>query len=165
MIANISVITDNLDYLLWGRMAQGQPGGVLLTLLMAFGAALLALPGGIVLACCAAVFWRDSQSIVHLGGVYSRHSAHLCDFLDVVFAPHADRKRSSRCRYRDAGVGMVHRRLGDALSVRRNQRTAAGNMMQQWFRVFALIRHCGLSYCHRCCVTCCRRSRGSLLDY
>lgn len=55
MIANISVITDNLDYLLWGRVAQGQPGGVLLTLLMALGAALLALPGGIVLACCA---WR-----------------------------------------------------------------------------------------------------------
>ncbi|WP_162872221.1 ABC transporter permease subunit, partial [Klebsiella pneumoniae] len=44
-----------LDYLLWGRVAEGQPGGVLLTLLMAIGAALLALPGGIVLACCA---WR-----------------------------------------------------------------------------------------------------------
>lgn len=55
MIANISVITDNLDYLLWGRVTEGQPGGVLLTLLMAIGAALLALPGGIVLACCA---WR-----------------------------------------------------------------------------------------------------------
>ena len=55
MIANISVITDNLDYLLWGRVAEGQPGGVLLTLLMAIGAALLALPGGIILACCA---WR-----------------------------------------------------------------------------------------------------------
>lgn len=26
MIANISVITDNLDYLLWGRAAQGLPG-------------------------------------------------------------------------------------------------------------------------------------------
>lgn len=55
MIANISVITDNLDYLLWGRAAQGQPGGVLLTLLMAIGAAVLALPAGILLACCA---WR-----------------------------------------------------------------------------------------------------------
>ncbi|VYT25246.1 Uncharacterised protein [Citrobacter amalonaticus] len=32
MIANIAVITDNLDYLLWGRLADGQPGGVLLTL-------------------------------------------------------------------------------------------------------------------------------------
>lgn len=56
MIANISVITDNLDYLLWGRVARGQPGGVLLTLLMALGAALLALHGGIVLACCARRF-------------------------------------------------------------------------------------------------------------
>lgn len=55
MIANITVITDNLDYLLWGRMAQGEPGGVLLTLLMALGAGILALPGGVLLACLA---WR-----------------------------------------------------------------------------------------------------------
>jgi len=55
MIANITVITDNLDYLLWGRMAQGEPGGVLLTLLMAGGAAALALPGGVLLAGLA---WR-----------------------------------------------------------------------------------------------------------
>lgn len=55
MIANITVITDNLDYLLWGRMAQGEPGGVLLTLLMAAGAAALALPGGVLLAGLA---WR-----------------------------------------------------------------------------------------------------------
>ncbi|HAZ77279.1 MAG TPA: amino acid ABC transporter permease, partial [Enterobacteriaceae bacterium] len=26
MIANITVITDNLDYLLLGRAAQGEPG-------------------------------------------------------------------------------------------------------------------------------------------
>lgn len=55
MIANITVITDNLDYLLWGRAAQGEPGGVLLSLLMTLGAAALAFPGGILLACCA---WR-----------------------------------------------------------------------------------------------------------
>nr|WP_312072635.1 amino acid ABC transporter permease [Atlantibacter sp.] len=55
MIANLTVITDNLDYLLWGRMAQGEPGGVLLTLMMALGAGVLALPGGIALACLA---WR-----------------------------------------------------------------------------------------------------------
>lgn len=60
MIANISVITDNLDYLLWGRIAEGQPGGVLLTLLMAIGAAALALPAGIALACCA---WRFPGAI------------------------------------------------------------------------------------------------------
>ncbi|EGT3573783.1 amino acid ABC transporter permease [Citrobacter amalonaticus] len=53
MIANITVITDNLDYLLWGRLADGQPGGVLLTLMMALGAAVLALPGGIALAAIA----------------------------------------------------------------------------------------------------------------
>jgi polar amino acid transport system permease protein len=55
MIAGLNVITDNLDYLLWGRLAAGEPGGVLLTLLMALGAAALALPGGIGLACLA---WR-----------------------------------------------------------------------------------------------------------
>ncbi|WP_039058154.1 ABC transporter permease subunit [Enterobacter sp. Bisph1] len=55
MIANLTVITDNLDYLLWGRAAQGEPGGVLLSLLMTLGAAVLAFPGGVLLACCA---WR-----------------------------------------------------------------------------------------------------------
>lgn len=116
MIANISVITDNLDYLLWGRVAEGQPGGVLLTLLMAIGAALLALRRD--RSCLLrGDFWRGSQRVVYLGGIYSRHSAHLCDFLDVVFATHADRKRSARCRYRDAGAGMVHHRFGDALGV------------------------------------------------
>lgn len=35
MNANLAVIADNLDYLLWGRLAEGQPGGVALTLLMA----------------------------------------------------------------------------------------------------------------------------------
>ncbi|HDG7984820.1 TPA: amino acid ABC transporter permease, partial [Klebsiella pneumoniae] len=49
MNANLAVIADNLDYLLWGRLAEGQPGGVALTLLMAIGATLLALPGGIAL--------------------------------------------------------------------------------------------------------------------
>lgn len=55
MLAGFSVITDNLDYLLWGRLSAGQPGGVLLTLLMACGAAALALPAGIALAGLA---WR-----------------------------------------------------------------------------------------------------------
>lgn len=53
MIFNLSVIIDNLDYLLWGRLSEGQPGGVLLTLLMALGAALLALPSGVILAVTA----------------------------------------------------------------------------------------------------------------
>ncbi|MCG0455391.1 amino acid ABC transporter permease [Enterobacter cloacae complex sp. ECC445] len=55
MIAGLNVITDNLDYLLWGRAAAGEPGGVLLSLMMAAGAAVIALPGGIVLASLA---WR-----------------------------------------------------------------------------------------------------------
>ena len=55
MIAGLAVITDNLDYLLWGRLSAGQPGGVLLTLLMALGAAILALPTGKALASLA---WR-----------------------------------------------------------------------------------------------------------
>lgn len=55
MIDGLNVIIDNLDYLLWGRLAAGEPGGVLLTLLMALGAASIALPGGIGLACLA---WR-----------------------------------------------------------------------------------------------------------
>ena len=55
MNANLAVIVDNLDYLLWGRLADGIPGGVVLTLLMAIGAAALALPGGVLLA---AIAWR-----------------------------------------------------------------------------------------------------------
>lgn len=55
MNADIAVITHNLDYLLWGDLAHGTPGGVVLTLLMALGAGALALPAGIALA---AVAWR-----------------------------------------------------------------------------------------------------------
>lgn len=55
MDANLAVIVDNLDYLLWGRLMDGEPGGVVLTLMMALGAGALALPGGIGLACLA---WR-----------------------------------------------------------------------------------------------------------
>lgn len=47
MNGGLQVIIDNLGYLLWGNLAQGEPGGVLLTLLMAAGAALLAFPGGL----------------------------------------------------------------------------------------------------------------------
>lgn len=57
MNANLAVIYDNLDYLLWGRLADGEPGGVALTLMMAIGAGALALPGGILLACAS---WRFS---------------------------------------------------------------------------------------------------------
>ncbi len=61
MNAEISVITDNLGYLLWGQTGDGTPGGVLLTLLMAAGAAIIALPLGILLAASAyygSAVWR-----------------------------------------------------------------------------------------------------------
>lgn len=55
MNGGLHVIIDNLGYLLWGNLANGEPGGVLLTLLMAIGAALLAFPAGIALA---GLTWR-----------------------------------------------------------------------------------------------------------
>jgi polar amino acid transport system permease protein len=93
MNANLAVIADNLDYLLWGRLADGIPGGVALTLLMAIGAAALALPSagwqappGVTAGWCA--------SAVPVGGAYSRHSAYS-SFLAVVSAADADRERSA----------------------------------------------------------------------
>ncbi|XBS71239.1 ABC transporter permease subunit [Acerihabitans sp. KWT182] len=55
MTFNVDVILNNLTYLLWGRVADGQPGGVLLTLIMALGAGALAWAAGVALACLA---WR-----------------------------------------------------------------------------------------------------------
>ncbi|MEA9392031.1 amino acid ABC transporter permease [Acerihabitans sp. TG2] len=55
MTFNIDVILNNLTYLLWGRLADGQPGGVLLTLIMAVSSGVLALAVGVILACLA---WR-----------------------------------------------------------------------------------------------------------
>ncbi|TCV94318.1 amino acid ABC transporter permease [Biostraticola tofi] len=55
MTLDFSVIIDNLPYLLWRRAAQGQPGGVLLTVLMAVGAGALAFIGGLLMAGLA---WR-----------------------------------------------------------------------------------------------------------
>ena len=43
MIPGFNVIVENLDYLLWGRAAAGEPGGVLLSLLMAAGALTVAI--------------------------------------------------------------------------------------------------------------------------
>ncbi|NDL61852.1 amino acid ABC transporter permease [Acerihabitans arboris] len=55
MTFNIDVILNNLTYLLWGRLADGQPGGVLLTIIMALSGGVLALAAGVLLACLA---WR-----------------------------------------------------------------------------------------------------------
>lgn len=52
-----SVILDNLTYLLWGRAAEGEPGGLLLTIMIALGAGVIALALGVMFA---AVAWRYS---------------------------------------------------------------------------------------------------------
>lgn len=51
-----AVIWRNLDYLLWGRLAQGELGGLALTTAMAVGAGLLSLVLGIGLAVLAWLF-------------------------------------------------------------------------------------------------------------
>ena len=50
-----SVLHDNFTYMLWGRVADGEPGGVLLTLIMAVSAGFLALVFGVMMAALA---WR-----------------------------------------------------------------------------------------------------------
>lgn len=50
-----SVLRDNLTWMLWGRVADGEPGGVLLTLIMAVSAGALALALGVLMASLA---WR-----------------------------------------------------------------------------------------------------------
>lgn len=47
MLFDPHVILGNLDYLLWGRMAQGEPGGLLLTLLLSLSAGVTSLGLGI----------------------------------------------------------------------------------------------------------------------
>lgn len=50
---DFSVVWRNLDYFLWGRLAEGQIGGLLATVLMSFAAGILALVGGSILALVA----------------------------------------------------------------------------------------------------------------
>ena len=52
---DLSVVTNNWSYLLFGRTADGEIGGLLLTLLMSVSAGLLALVGGVLTAVIA---WR-----------------------------------------------------------------------------------------------------------
>ncbi len=115
MNANLAVIADNLDYLLWaGWRAGGQPGGVALTLLMAINT-LLALPGGIAL-----------QRAAGRGGLVRRLLFLWAEIIrGIPLMVHA----SSGCGiYRVLTGGdlpgavtvttaLVYRRLGDALSV------------------------------------------------
>lgn len=80
MIANISVITDNLDYLLWGRAAQGQPGSSAHVTdgNWRCGAGTARRDSPRLLR--VAVPGRGAQGTVCLGGVYSRYSAHFVIF-------------------------------------------------------------------------------------
>jgi len=55
MAFDYSVLHDNFTYLLWGRVADGDPGGVLLTLIMAISAGALSLVLGVAMAALA---WR-----------------------------------------------------------------------------------------------------------
>jgi polar amino acid transport system permease protein len=43
----LTLLQDNLDYLLWGNLAQGQPGGLLLTVGISLTAGFLATLGGL----------------------------------------------------------------------------------------------------------------------
>jgi len=53
---DFSVIWENLPYFLWGRAFDGQPGGLLLTIIMALEAGVLALAAGVLLALVAWLF-------------------------------------------------------------------------------------------------------------
>jgi polar amino acid transport system permease protein len=69
-----------------GRIAVADDGA---------GAAVIALPGGIALACLAWRFTGLVQSPLFVGRADSRHPAHLRDFLDVVSPAAHDRGRSA----------------------------------------------------------------------
>lgn len=55
MPVDFAVLARNLDYLLWGRLAEGEIGGLALTILLAAGSGVLSLACGIPLALVA---WR-----------------------------------------------------------------------------------------------------------
>ncbi|MDR3437431.1 amino acid ABC transporter permease [Telmatospirillum sp.] len=56
---DFTVVLRNLDYLLWGRLTDGELGGLLLTVVMAVSAGILSLALGIALAMVA---WRCQAS-------------------------------------------------------------------------------------------------------
>ncbi len=100
------------DYLLWGRATAGEPGGVLLSLLMAAGAAALALPGGIVLACVACRYPGVVRSALFAWAELIRGiPPDLRNILDVVSAAADNRQGSPRRDDRHAGAGLGLPRL------------------------------------------------------
>ncbi|MFG1403779.1 ABC transporter permease subunit [Xanthobacter sediminis] len=69
---NLSVITENLPYLLWGRAGDGEIGGLLLTLVMAVSAAALSLVLGIGGAIVAWLFPGPIRRILFLWADFIR---------------------------------------------------------------------------------------------
>lgn len=67
-----SVIHDNFTYLLWGRLADGEPGGVLLTLIMAASAGFLALVFGVLMAALAWRFGAWTRKILFIWASFIR---------------------------------------------------------------------------------------------
>jgi polar amino acid transport system permease protein len=55
MSFDLAVVVDNWSYLFFGRTADGEIGGLLLTLLMSLSAGVIALAGGVITAVIA---WR-----------------------------------------------------------------------------------------------------------
>lgn len=53
MALDFTVVTENLDYFLWGRTPDGEVGGLLLTVLMSVAAGSIAVASGVLLACVA----------------------------------------------------------------------------------------------------------------
>jgi polar amino acid transport system permease protein len=67
-----SVLHDNFTYMLWGRVADGQPGGVLLTLIMALSAGVLALVLGVLMAGLAWRFGGWTRHVLFLWASFIR---------------------------------------------------------------------------------------------
>lgn len=67
-----SVIHDNFTYLLWGRLADGESGGVLLTLIMAASAGVLALVFGVLMAALAWRFGGWTRKILFIWASFIR---------------------------------------------------------------------------------------------
>ena len=66
MALDLTVVRDNLGYLLVGRAAQGEPGGLLLTVLLSVAAGALALVFGVALALAAWAFGGWTRRLLFL---------------------------------------------------------------------------------------------------
>ncbi len=89
-----------------------------LTLLMAIGATLLALPGGIALAGWPGATAGWCGVCCFCGRNYPRHPADICHLLAVVSAADATGGDLPGA-VTVTGAGVVYRRLGDALGAGR----------------------------------------------